>query len=265
MVERFVISVAVACEPANRPSHWLSRPMQTEVRSLARNSPTSLSSPSVRRFALMIEVDRLTVHAGAFKLNNVSMTIPGGRYGVLMGQTGSGKTTVLESILGLRHVDAGRIRLCGEDVTELNPAVRGIGYVPQDGALFDSMTVREHLDFALIIRRVKKDVCDRRVHELASLLGISHLLDRYPKKLSGGERQRVALGRALSFQPRVLCLDEPLSALDDDTRMRMCDLLSDVQKKTGTTTLHVTHNRDEAERLSDCLFHMTEGRLEQVV
>ena len=104
----------------------------------------------------MIEVEKLTVHAGAFHLNAVSMTIPSGKYGVLMGQTGSGKTTVLEAVLGLRRIDAGRIRLCRDDVTDLNPAVRGIGYVPQDGALFDSMTVREHLDFALMIRRVNQ-------------------------------------------------------------------------------------------------------------
>ena len=109
-----------------------------------------------------------------------------------------------------------------------------------------------------------KSACQQRVEELADLLGIEHLLDRKPQGLSGGERQRVALGRALSFQPRVLCLDEPLSALDDDTRVRMCELLSDVQKKTGTTTLHVTHNRDEAERLADYLFRIEDGQILQV-
>ena len=146
----------------------------------------------------------------------------------------------------------------------MNPAVRGVGYVPQDGALFSSMTVRDHLDFALMIRKAPKLACQQRVEELAELLGIEHLLDRKPRGLSGGERQRVALGRALSFQPKVLCLDEPLSALDDDTRVRMCELLGDVQKKTGTTTLHVTHNRDEAERLADYLFRIEDGQIQQV-
>jgi len=126
------------------------------------------------------------------------------------------------------------------------------------------MTVRDHLDFALMIRKVPKARCQQRVEELANLLGIEHLLDRKPRGLSGGERQRVALGRALSFQPKVLCLDEPLSALDDDTRVKMCELLSDVQKKTGTTTLHVTHNRDEAERLADFLFRIEDGQIRQV-
>ena len=212
----------------------------------------------------MIQIQNLTVHAGEFRLQNVAMTVPAGKYGVLMGQTGSGKTTILESVIGLRTIDSGQIRLCEREVTGLNPAVRGIGYVPQDGALFATMTVRDHLDFALMIRRTSPDQSKRRVEELADLLGILDLLDRKPRGLSGGERQRVALGRALSFQPKVLCLDEPLSALDDDTRDRMCELLEQVQKHTGTTTLHVTHNSHEAERLAACLFRIENGQVQEV-
>jgi len=212
----------------------------------------------------MIDIRQLCIATGDFALSDVSLTVPAGKYGVLMGQTGSGKTTILESVIGLRQISSGRIELHGQDVTHLNPAVRGVGYVPQDGALFPTMTVRDHLDFALMIRKVPEKHCRSRVCELADMLGIAHLLDRKPRGLSGGERQRVAIGRALSFHPQVLCLDEPLSALDEETRHRMCDLLETVQRQTGTTTLHVTHNHSEAARLADCLFRIEDGRVEQI-
>ena len=141
--------------------------------------------------------------------------------------------------------------------------MRDIGYVPQDRALFSQMTVRDHLAFALMIRRVSTAETDVRVRDLAASLGIVHLLDRTPHGLSGGEQQRVALGRALSFRPRVLCLDEPLSALDSETR-QMCELLADISRKEQVTTLHVTHNLDEAQRLADCLFTVVDGRIESV-
>jgi molybdate/tungstate transport system ATP-binding protein len=210
----------------------------------------------------MIELEQIAVQAGSFRIADISLSVPTGQYGVLMGKTGCGKTTILESVIGLRRIVRGRIRLGEEDVTDLNPAVRGVGYVPQDGALFSHMSVRDHLAFALMIRSVPRGIIDGRVAELAELLGIAHLLDRRPRGLSGGERQRVALGRALSFRPRVLCLDEPLSALDSETRSQMCDLLVDIKHRTGVTTLHVTHNPDEAERLADCLFRLVDGRIE---
>jgi ABC-type sugar transport system ATPase subunit len=209
----------------------------------------------------MIEVENLSVSAGAFRLERVAFTVPTGTYGVLMGKTGSGKTTLLEAICGLRPVAAGRIVLGGLDITRLKPAARGLGYVPQDGALFSTMTVREHLEFALSIRRWANADVRARVGELADLLGIAPLLGRMPHGLSGGEKQRVALGRALSFRPRFLCLDEPLSALDDDTREEMCGLLKHAQRETGVTVLHVTHNRPEAERLADRILELTEGRV----
>jgi molybdate/tungstate transport system ATP-binding protein len=180
-----------------------------------------------------------------------------------MGKTGSGKTTVLEAICGLRPVSAGRIFLLEQDVTGWRPADRGIGYVPQDRALFATMTVRDHLAFALNIRKWAPAATAQRVRELGDLLGLTALLDRRPEGLSGGEAQRVALGRALSCQPGILCLDEPLSALDDETREEMCALLEKVQEHTRVTILHVTHHREEAERLADCLFRLQDGRIRQ--
>lgn len=212
----------------------------------------------------MILLEDVSIRAGEFSLQDVDMEVPGGQYGVLMGRTGSGKTTILEAIIGLRPVVGGRISLDGADVTRSKPALRGIGYVPQDGALFSTMTVREQIALALYVRRARRAEIERRVAELADMLGIAELLDRRPKGLSGGERQRVALGRALSFQPRVLCLDEPLSALDEETRLQMYSLLERVRTQTGVTALHVTHSREEADRLADCLFRIEAGRVKRV-
>jgi ABC-type sugar transport system ATPase subunit len=211
----------------------------------------------------MIAVDHLTVRVGEFALEDVGFEIPTGQYAVLMGRTGAGKTTLLEALCGLKTVAGGTIRLNGRDVTRLKPAERGIGYVPQDRALFESMTVREHLAFALMIQKAHRQVIQQRIAELSGLLGIEHLLDRKPHGLSGGEAQRVALGRALSVRPGILCLDEPLTALDDETRQRMYELLGKVQQSTGVTTLHVTHNLEEAEHLADRIFLLKNGNVER--
>lgn len=178
-----------------------------------------------------------------------------------MGQTGSGKTTLLECVVGFRRLLSGRVKLYDQDVTTWNPAIRGVGYVPQEAALFSRMPVGEQLGFALKIRSVPRLQRQARVAEVADLLGITDLLDRKPQRLSGGEKQRVALGRALAFNPRVLCLDEPLSALDSSTRQQMCQLLSDIKKTTGVTTLHITHNEQEAVELADCVFRLQDGKL----
>jgi len=209
----------------------------------------------------MIVLDDLTVQAGAFRLAGISLEILGGQYGVLMGRTACGKTTILETICGLKPARAGRILLNGEDVTGRKAAERGIGYVPQDGALFATLTVREHLAFALRIRRCSKSFIAGRVDELATLLGIESILDRKPPGLSGGERQRVALGRALSAHPRILCLDEPLGSLDEETQDEMCTLLRRVCRETQVTTLHVTHSMREALTLADCLFRVVDGQV----
>jgi molybdate/tungstate transport system ATP-binding protein len=209
----------------------------------------------------MIAICELCVSAGSFSLEEVSFTIPTGAYGVLMGKTGSGKTTILEAICGLKGVRSGTITLLDREVTHLPPAQRGVGYVPQDLALFTSHTVAEHLAFALRVRNWPPPAIEERIQELASLLGLCHLLDRLPHGLSGGESQRVALGRALSFQPRILLLDEPLSALDEDTRAEMVNLLRSVQKLTGVTTLHITHSLTEARQLADRLFVIHQGEV----
>jgi len=211
----------------------------------------------------VIAVEGLSVRAGAFAIEGLSFAVETGEYAVLMGRTGCGKTTLLEAICGLKPVRAGRVLLLGRDVTDLPPADRGVGYVPQDLALFPTMTVRDHLGFALEVRRWDRAAAARRIEELTELLGLGHLLDRRPSGLSGGEAQRVALGRALAFRPAVLLLDEPLSALDEDTRTGMYGMLRAVQRQTGVTTLHVTHSRAEARALADRLFVFDKGGLRE--
>jgi ABC-type sugar transport system ATPase subunit len=209
----------------------------------------------------MIHVRDLTLRVGAFALEGVSFRVATGRYAVLMGKTGSGKSTLLEAITGLKPLAAGRVELLDRDVTWLKPADRGIGYVPQDLALFPTMTVRQHLAFALTIRGWDRSAVERRVAELAELLGLGRLLERWPQGLSGGEAQRTALGRALSFRPRVLLLDEPLSALDEETREGMVELLRTVHRETGVTVLHVTHSLTEAKKLGDCILLLADGKI----
>lgn len=209
----------------------------------------------------MIQIEDLHLRQGKFRLEGVSLSIPTGQYGVLMGKTGCGKTTVLEVIAGLRDVDRGAIVLAGRNVTGLSPASRGVGYVPQDGVLFKTMTVRQQLGFALDIRRASKKEWADRIAELASWLNLEHLLDRRPAGLSGGEMQRVALGRALAFHPKILLLDEPLSALDEETREQLTALLNRLRERREVTVLHVTHNRREAEALGDLVLRMEAGRV----
>ena len=198
----------------------------------------------------MIELCDVTIIAGQFSLQNISFKIEPGAHAVLMGKTGRGKSTILEAICGLRQVIGGKILIRCIDVTHWAPADREIGYVPQDLALFPTMSVQQHLEFSLKLRKWSKSAIADRVAELSEVLGIQSLLSRATKGLSGGEAQRVALGRALSFRPSVLLLDEPFSALDEGTRAEMHALMHDVTEVTGVTTLHVTHSQFEADALA---------------
>jgi molybdate/tungstate transport system ATP-binding protein len=209
----------------------------------------------------MIELKEIAWAAGEFSLAGIDLSVPGGKYSVLMGKTGCGKTTILELICGLRHPQGGRIVLGDRDVTFLPPGDRGVGYVPQDGAMFPAMTVREQLGFALKIRRRPAHEIAETVARLADELGIEHLLDRKPDGLSGGERGRVALGRALAAKPKVMLLDEPLAALDEDTRDEMSALLKRAQTEHSLTVLHITHNSREADALADRVFRLEAGKI----
>ena len=208
----------------------------------------------------MIELQNITSKAGGrVILDDVTLHIARGVYAVLMGPTGCGKTTLLEILCGLREPQSGRVRLDGRDVTDLEPRERGIGYLPQDLALFPGLQVRQQIAFAL---KLRGEPFEARVKQLADELGITPLLDRLPDRLSGGEKQRVALARALAASPKLLLLDEPLSALDETMRADAAAMLKRIQKEHALTILHVTHSESEAVQLADVRLRMSEGRVQ---
>lgn len=209
----------------------------------------------------MIRFEEISWSSGAFRIERLSLEIPSASYAVLMGRTGCGKTTIAEILCGLRAPSRGRVFLGERDVSDLPPGLRGVGYVPQDGALFPTMTVRQNLGFALRIRGVSSTLIQQEVEPMAERLALLNLLERRPENLSGGERQRVALGRALMSRPEVLVLDEPLSALDDHTREELINLLREIQKSLRITALHITHNSHEARNLADHIYKMEGGSI----
>lgn len=207
----------------------------------------------------MIQLENITWSIGArVILDDLTLTIPSDTYTVLMGSTGCGKTTLLEVLCGLRQPQQGRVLIDGRDVTSLEPRERGIGYVPQDLALFPTLKVFDQIAFALKLRGLP---ADSRVRELAEELAISHLLDRQPEALSGGEKQRVAIARALAASPKLLLLDEPLSALDEAMRGEAATMLKRIQQQHHLTVLHVTHSHAEATQLADLRLSFANGRV----
>lgn len=199
----------------------------------------------------MLLVENLSIRLGEFDLRDISFEVQEGEYFVLLGPTGTGKTVLIECIAGLHRPRTGRIILNGRDVTDLPPEERGIAYVPQDYALFPNLTAFENIAFGLRVRKLPDSKVRSKVYELAEWLGITYLLDRLPLTLSGGEKQRVALARALAVEPQILLLDEPLAAVDEQTRERLCRELKAIQRQTGATFVHVSHNFEETLAVAD--------------
>jgi ABC-type sugar transport system ATPase subunit len=197
-----------------------------------------------------------------FAIRDVTLQVSEGQYLVIVGPTGAGKTLLLELLLGVHHPDAGRIFVGEREVTGLPPEKRGIGMVYQDYLLFPHLDVARNLAFGLRYQPCEREHARRRVNEIAALLGIQHLMHRYPYTLSGGEKQRVAIGRALVTEPRVLLLDEPLSALDRGTAARLRSELKSLHAAKKLTILHVTHDLSEARYMDGPIALIKEGRLD---
>jgi len=211
----------------------------------------------------MLEVTNLEVAAGVFRLRGVDLTIPESSYGVLLGPPGAGKSVLIETICGLRRPTAGRILLHGRDIVDLEPRDRCIGYVPQDYALFPTKRVWDNVVYGLRARGMSQREANTEAMPFVEMMGIGHLLDRWPATLSGGEQQRVALARALATRPRLLLLDEPVSALDEGSRDRVCRDLRRLQRNLGITTLHISHNLEEAFSVADMAAVLNDGRIVQ--
>ena len=211
----------------------------------------------------MLRLGNIRVHLGRFRLRIDRLHVRPGEYRVLLGPTGTGKTVLLETIAGLYAPRQGQIMLNGRDVTRTPPEHRDLGVVYQQYALFPHLQVFDNIAFGLRLRREADSRIRKKVEEMASFLGISHLLARRPGNLSGGECQRTALARALVLRPRLLLLDEPLSALDLLTRDRLRRELQRIHANFGITILHITHDLDEAFFLADRMTVMRNGMLLQ--
>lgn len=215
----------------------------------------------------MVEVrlSRVTKRFGdVYAVREVDLVFPDKGFTALLGPSGSGKTTLLYLIAGIYRPTSGRIYFDEKDVTNLYPNERNVSIVFQNYALYPHMKVFDNIAFPLRLRKESRQVIERKVLEIAEMLGISQLLDRYPSQLSGGQQQRVALARALVKEPSVLLLDEPLSNLDALLRIKIRSELKRLQKDLGITAIYVTHDQSEAMAMADKIVVIHKGVVQQV-
>lgn len=201
---------------------------------------------------------------GTIGVEDITLRAEEGEFLAIVGPSGCGKSTLLRLIAGLEEVTSGEIYFGTERLTHRPPHERDVGMVFQNYALYPHMTVAENLSFPLRVRKVPRAERERRVRDIAALLGLNELLHRYPKQLSGGQQQRVAVGRALVRSPRVFLFDEPLSNLDAGLRAEMRIELAALQRRLGITTIYVTHDHTEAMTMGDRIAVLRNGRLVQV-
>ena len=197
-------------------------------------------------------------------VENLNLDIPQGEFFSMLGQYGSGKTTVLRIIAGFETATSGQVIMEGSDVTELAPFDRDVNTVFQDYALFPHMTIQQNVEYGLRARKIPKPERAKLASEAIESVKLTHLADRLPHQLSGGQRQRIALARALVLRPKVLLLDEPLGALDKQLREEMQVELKRIQREAGITFIFVTHDQEEAMRMSDRIAVFNAGKIEQI-
>ena len=196
-------------------------------------------------------------------LKDINLGVEKGELVTLLGPSGCGKSTLLRCLSGLEQVTSGKIYLDGQDITDVSPRDRGIGMVFQQYSLFPNMSVKDNVAFGLKMKKVPKDDIDRKVKEMLAIVGLSDKIDQFPMQLSGGQQQRVALARAIVTEPKVLLLDEPLSAIDALLRRNLQIEIRRIQKDLNITTIFVTHDQDEAMVMSDTIHLFNDGKVEQ--
>ena len=231
----------------------------------ARDRPRPRGAGGRRTLMARVALEGIGKSFGAaLVLRDVSLAMGEGELVSLLGPSGCGKTTLLRILAGFERPDAGRVMVDGEDLGELAPNRRAMGMVFQAYSLFPNMTARQNVAFGLRVRGTARGEQARRAATLLDLVGLSAHAEKYPRQLSGGQQQRVALARALAIEPRVLLLDEPLSALDAQVRVQLREEIRRVQVRTGVTTVFVTHDQEEALSISDRVAVMHEGRIRQL-
>jgi putative spermidine/putrescine transport system ATP-binding protein len=223
------------------------------------------SGPAGARGGTSVSLRDLTRAFGAARaLNEMSLEIAPGELVALLGPSGCGKTTALRIVAGFEYADAGQVLIDGKDISGVPAAKRDMGMVFQSYSLFPNMSALDNVAFGLRMRKVGGGARRKRAAELLDMVGLSAQAGQWPHQLSGGQQQRVALARALAIEPRVLLLDEPLSALDAKVRLQLREQIRTLQQRLGTTTLFVTHDQEEALSMADRVGVMRAGRLEQV-
>jgi len=212
-----------------------------------------------------VKISSVTKSFGATRiLNNVSIDIHSGEFTVMVGPSGCGKSTLLRMLAGLEEIDAGSISIDNRQVNDVDAKDRDIAMVFQSYALYPHMTVAQNLAFSLSLRKFGPEPIRERVQNAANILGLSPLLQRYPRELSGGQRQRVAMGRAIVRDPKVFLFDEPLSNLDAKLRVAMRAEIKALHQRLKTTTIYVTHDQVEAMTMADRIVVMNRGQIEQI-
>ena len=211
-----------------------------------------------------VHIRRVEKSFGATRvIHGVDVEVEDGEFAVLVGPSGCGKTTLLRMIAGLEEISAGEIAIGGRVVNRVAPKERDIAMVFQNYALYPHMTVRDNMAFSMKLAHAKSSEIDQRVQKAAQILGLTALLDRYPRQLSGGQRQRVAMGRAIVRDPQVFLFDEPLSNLDAKLRVQMRTEIRELHQRLKTTSIYVTHDQIEAMTMADKIVVMRDGVVEQ--